>query len=207
MSVPELERSDLAWARIGDQIIFLDIADDRYFRLPDDRNRAAIEALGRNTDAVSHQPARYPLPPEWRSPQEGAPERSRDEFKLAHVAKALWTQRRVEKRIAAKSLAVVLDDLRELVRRRTKQSEELSDTGQAMLRAFDQARLIRTAADRCLARSIALSICLAASGDRSRIVMGVRSPPFGAHCWTQKDRIFLNDSLEEVLRYQPILVV
>lgn len=76
-----------------------------------------------------------------------------------------------------------------------------------MVRAFEYARLLRTAADRCLARSIALAGCLAAIGDRCHVVLGVTCPPFSAHCWAQQGDTVLNDTLEEVQRYTPILVV
>lgn len=73
--------------------------------------------------------------------------------------------------------------------------------------AFEHARLLRTAADRCLPRSIALALCLASDGKRTNLVIGVKLAPFGAHCWVQSGDEVLNDSVEEVLRYQPILII
>jgi hypothetical protein len=205
MVAPELDRPDVAWCRIGDQIVFLDIAVDRYFRLPEDRNRRLIESISQNSGPLWHQPPRFPLPADWREPNASA--KLTKEFRLGLVARALWVQRRIAKRIASRSLATVLDEFRDLIVKRTHPSPQLSVAGQAMVSAFEQANLIRTAADRCLPRSIALAICLASSGDRSRIVIGVRTPPFGAHCWAQKGSVVLNDSLEEVRRFEPILVV
>ena len=75
------------------------------------------------------------------------------------------------------------------------------------IRAFEYARLLRTAADRCLPRSIALALCLASDGMRANVVVGVRLAPFGAHCWVQQGGDVLNDSVEEVLCYRPILVI
>ncbi|MBO6767374.1 MAG: lasso peptide biosynthesis B2 protein [Erythrobacter sp.] len=205
MIAPELDQPDIAWCRIGNQIIFLDIANDRYFRLSEDRNCTLIESLIQNGGPQWHQPPRFPLPADWSEPAASA--KLAKEFRLGLVAKALWVQRRIEKRIASRSLVIVLDELRDLISRRTQTLPELSAGGEAMVQAFEQAKLIRTAADRCLPRSIALAICLASLGDRSSIVIGVRTPPFGAHCWAQKGSVVLNDSLEEVRRFEPILVV
>ncbi len=205
MIPPDLDRPDTAWCRIGNQLVFLDIAGDRYFRLPEEENRGLIETLNHNSGPRWHQPPRFTLPADWSEPLGSA--KPAREFRLTLVAKALWVQRRIEKRITSRSLMTVLCELSELIETHTQPSPELSVEGQAMVSAFEQARLIRTAADRCLPRSIALSICLASSGDRSRIVIGVRTPPFGAHCWTQKGSEVLNDSLEEVRRFEPILVV
>lgn len=116
-------------------------------------------------------------------------------------------QRRVESRLAADGFARVLADLRCLLERRTFVLQELSKAGGATVRAFEHARLLRTAAERCLPRSIALALCLASRGDRSHVVLGVRVSPFGAHSWAQQGDTVLNDSLEEVNRYHPILVV
>jgi hypothetical protein len=42
---------------------------------------------------------------------------------------------------------------------------------------------------------------------RANVVLGVKQGPFGAHCWVQHGSEILNDSVEEVLRYRPILVI
>lgn len=102
----------------------------------------------------------------------------------------------------------VLQDFRQTrMRRDARRRGGLGDAGAAMVRAFEQAKLLRTAADRCLPRSIALAGCLAAVDDPCHVILGVTSPPFGAHCWVQKGDVVLNDSHEEVQRYTPILVV
>ena len=67
--------------------------------------------------------------------------------------------------------------------------------------------MLRTAADRCLPRSIALALRLARHGFAAQLVIGVRTNPFGAHSWTQHEGAVLNDSVEEVLRFKPILIV
>ena len=186
----DLNRQGLAWRVLDGQLIFLDVFNDRYFRLSDEDNRMCLE-----------QPA------DWIAPKLTSPAIHQKTFRLAGVARALWTQRRVEARLSKHSLPLVLSQLRGVVERKSSGDAEISEEGLNCIGAFEQARLLRTAADRCLSRSIALAACLAAHGDRTRIVLGVHSPPFAAHCWVQHGDTVLNDSVEEVLRYQPILVV
>ncbi len=63
------------------------------------------------------------------------------------------------------------------------------------------------AKDACLFDALALSEFLAAYGVFPRWVFGVQSRPFAAHCWLQHDGRVLNDTVEHVKRYMPILVV
>ncbi|MFW2449245.1 MAG: lasso peptide biosynthesis B2 protein [Qipengyuania pacifica] len=205
--VGEYDRADMAWCVVDQRVIFLDVAQDRYFALPEGRNRAFIRQVEKSGFADGGQPSFLPRPADWISPSQAFQFEHQAGFSLARIARALWVQRRIESRLKSGVLAELLFDLRTLVERRAEPSAELGSVGEDTVRAFEQARLLRTTADRCLARSIALSFCLASQGEHSRVVLGVRSAPFGAHCWTQKGDTVLNDSLEEVLRFQPILVV
>lgn len=207
MVMAGIDWSQVAWCRIEDRLVFLDIARDRYFRLPEPREHeflAGLEPLG---PAARYQPASLPNPADWRMPRAACPARLDGDFRLAEIARALWLQRRVEAQLAARSLGDILHDLRGLVARRMSQPGALDDSGRAVVSAFERARLLRSSATRCLSHSIALATALAARGIDSHVVVGVRSPPFGAHCWTQHRDMVLNDSLESVLRYRPILVV
>jgi hypothetical protein len=38
-------------------------------------------------------------------------------------------------------------------------------------------------------------------------VFGVQTRPFAAHCWLQHENIVLNDTVEHVTRYTPIMTV
>jgi hypothetical protein len=60
---------------------------------------------------------------------------------------------------------------------------------------------------RCLFDSLALLYYLQAFELRPSWVFGVRSEPFDAHCWLQTGETVVNDSLEKVAAYAPILVV
>ncbi len=64
-----------------------------------------------------------------------------------------------------------------------------------------------TAKDACLFDALALSEFLAGYGMLPRWVFAVQARPFAAHCWLQHGGIVLNDTVEHVKRYTPIMVV
>jgi hypothetical protein len=57
----------------------------------------------------------------------------------------------------------------------------------------------------CLFDSIALLEFLARYHMFPRIVFGVVADPFEAHCWLQEGTILINDDLERVSKYKPIM--
>lgn len=73
--------------------------------------------------------------------------------------------------------------------------------------AFDQTALILGRTDRCLVRSLAMFSILRGHGVSAALVIGVRSDPFSAHAWVQHDDIVLNDSVDQINNYAPILVL
>lgn len=58
----------------------------------------------------------------------------------------------------------------------------------------------------CLYRSFMLLRFLGEGGCDADWVFGVRTRPFEAHCWIQAGGVVLNDSLDHVRSYAPILV-
>jgi len=61
--------------------------------------------------------------------------------------------------------------------------------------------------DSCLFHSLAMARYLSCFRVSSRWVFGVQDAPFGAHCWLVHEDILLNDSLEHVAQYTPIMEV
>lgn len=59
---------------------------------------------------------------------------------------------------------------------------------------------------RCLYRAYTLRRFLRAGGLDARWVFGVRTWPFAAHCWLQIDDLLLDDDLDRVGLYTPIMV-
>lgn len=204
-----LERPDLAWCLVDDTLIFLDVFEDRYFCLPDERNAALVSEIRAGTvpDRLWRQPEDFPRPADWTFAARTCEAIREGEFDLAETARALWAQRRIERRLATKQLSVVLTEARSALQRIGSRSACLSGRGKRCARAFEQAKLLRRAEGQCLPRSLALALCLAHRGDRPHLVLGVHLRPFKAHCWVQSGDAVLNDSAEEVLRYRPILII
>lgn len=59
----------------------------------------------------------------------------------------------------------------------------------------------------CLFDSLALVYFLLRQGVRPEWVFGVKVAPFGAHCWVQVDSVLVNDTLDNVRAYVPIMRV
>ena len=73
--------------------------------------------------------------------------------------------------------------------------------------AFEALGLVFRRSDRCLVRSLAfLRICLR-RGFAPNLVFGVQASPFSAHCWVQQSEAVLNDSIENVRPFTPIMAV
>lgn len=199
--------SSTAWCRAGDHFVFIDLDQDRYFRLDSEREILWLSSSGEKEKPDWSQPEILSRPAQWRAPGRESEARHRGGFSVARIAQSLWAQRRVETRLASRPLLSVLTELRHVIEERSRSTLGLSKDSEAIIRAFEHARLLRSAKDRCLSRSIAMAGCLAASGDRSHVVFGITIAPFTAHCWVQQGDTVLSESLEEVQRYTPILVV
>jgi hypothetical protein len=76
-----------------------------------------------------------------------------------------------------------------------------------LLTAFTALRVFWSRPRQCLFDALALRIFLARYGLHAHWVFGVRMNPFGAHCWIQHEGIVLNDSVEFVRAFTPIMTV
>jgi hypothetical protein len=193
----------------------------RYFRLDEAANDAflcfiagdeasrLIQTLEASDVIVSAGPAPPVAAPIPLAPLRRAVAVTTGVFRLGDVAHALWVQKHAERRLATRSLSEVVTHLRLVKSRHGDSDFEIApDTPAArILRAFEYAKVLRSAADRCLPRSIALGLCLARIGVRCDVIIGVKLGPFAAHCWVQAGNEVLNDSVEEVARFTPILIV
>jgi integrase len=201
------DNPDLAYCDINGTLLFLDIARDRYFCLRGPDNRKALAYLDQQRLGRSRQPKLGPTNCEISQPLVSSSAISTGHFHIGDIARALWVQRRVERQLASRPFHSIIMDLATLLDSRAKEESRSKRTPETTIRAFEYSRLLRTAANRCLPRSIALALCLASEGMRANVVLGVKRGPFGAHCWVQHRTEVLNDSVEEVLRYRPILVI
>jgi hypothetical protein len=76
-----------------------------------------------------------------------------------------------------------------------------------MVETFGRLRPYYPRAYLCLFDSLALVNFLAPYGAFPQWVYGVRLNPFAAHCWVQDSGVVLNDVVENVREYTPLMVV
>jgi hypothetical protein len=73
--------------------------------------------------------------------------------------------------------------------------------------AFQASQKLLSASGRCLLVSIALMQDLLRRGVIAELVIGVRSTPFAAHAWVQQGELLLNDRLDVVRAYTPLMML
>jgi hypothetical protein len=118
----------------------------------------------------------------------------------------LFAQARASIRLRRRSLAWLPEWVRE---RRVKSSKRPppESAWQAVTDAFAATVSIRPRSDRCLSSSIAfLDVGFSRHLD-AQLVFGVYSSPFSAHCWVQAGDTVLNDRIENVRTFTPILAI
>lgn len=86
-------------------------------------------------------------------------------------------------------------------------SEPLEVTSvHALVLAFRRLRpLFYRGRERCLLDSLVLASFLAKYRVFPHLVIGVMLGPFGGHCWVQYENLVLNDRLERVAKFTPIM--
>ena len=81
------------------------------------------------------------------------------------------------------------------------------DALQTAIATYDKLRPFAfTAHDKCLQDSLAMAHFLASEGFAADWLIGVKTNPFAAHSWVQRNGVVLNDQHEYVCRFCPILV-
>lgn len=102
--------------------------------------------------------------------------------------------------------------LQETVQRVTSAAERSGDhttfdyqKARTRIAAFNRLRPFYDRSYLCLFDSLALLLFLAKFRLFPRWIFGVQSEPFAAHCWVQEGDVVLNDTVERVQPYTPIL--
>lgn len=217
-------RHGLAFCLIGDTVIFLDATAGRYFgasqqtqisfsrlisdsgRLPDEGDRNLSALISRGYLVESPLPVEFDIPP-VQDLADNIGTRTFPSTPISLVALVVLWQLLIKVRLQTSSLDRLLDALS---RRRLNQAPAKFDKRLHALRvsaAFRKAAIFLGATDRCLVQSLAMFAVLKRHGVPCRFAIGVRTRPFKAHSWVEFDTLVLNDDIENVLRFNPILVV
>lgn len=202
----------------GDAVMLLDLRRDRYFRVPpvlasDARDWLAgggppparmLELLRRHAivgrddaDAIRPTQERIAIPAALPDPIEPAGQRLAG-LSVAISVASTWAT------LKARPLKSVIDRVRASRSPSLGSSDAIS--GEALAR-YHRARRLVPIRKNCLLDSLALDSWLGKTGPQRRIVIGVTTEPFLAHCWLQTEAMLLNDNYDHVRRYTPILVV
>lgn len=215
-------RPDLAFCFVQQRAIFLDMAADRYFSLDgpagdsfsrlvaekplspaDDEALTRLVARGilESKDVGSvPAPCRHPAP---RHSYLDAPIASADARRLPSVA---WHLGATKLRLRRVPLASMVQYVA-LAKKRPGTPNPVGADLHKLAQTYEWTRRFLMPLDRCLVRALALAGQAAGAGHRIDLVFGVQLRPFGAHCWVEYEGMVLDDRLDHVRNFTPILAV
>lgn len=208
----------------GGRAIFLDVRYDRYFTLParlapefaavagehtiGTVTRDGLAALGENTKSANAECGGVEIAG-TPSPAEPTGDRIADQTRakipVSLVAAALLIAILAKLLMRLCPLRLVLARL-EAGKREGAQETDLSEVDR-IAEAFRRTNLFLKSDGNCLPRTLAYVWLCRKFGHNPQFIIGVRINPFSAHCWAQDGAIVLNDALDRVRSYQPILVI
>ena len=213
-------RDTIGVAHFADCAIVLDIEADRYWQVPARlalaiarvaqpvaepiaaQDLARLEALGL---LVRGAPSAKPRLRASTVPVtvSALDTRSPDANAAAFVASVLWYAARGWVAVRTVRLARLLMAIE---RRRPTARSATVDLG-VLARAFVRYRRLLPIEPVCLADSLGFLAMAARYGHYPNLVFGVTAHPFSAHCWVQAGETVLNDSIDHVTAFTPILAV
>lgn len=212
----------LSFCAIGEQLMFLDIARDRYFCLTPDADRAFRQLI-----------AAVPLDPPDQALVHGLVERgllcrtADEHLPAACTGPATPHTSLLDTDRSSSRMAVILAGidlfragrqlrharwpvvLARLARDKAKLNPLQTDADRLwdVAAAFERLGTFITPIDRCVPRSVAVMRRSIALGLAPTLVIGVRLRPFGAHCWVQYQQTLLNERVDRARTFTPILTV
>lgn len=213
-------REDVFMARADGLLIFLDLKADRYFALAAELSAQLaplIEVGGAEPDLDvvrrlrkagaaaddGDEGARDFFITRHRQANEGVPNSGTTP---ALALGAAFCRLRASELLKRRHLSEVTRD-RRLARVRNRTRAAADENVRSVSSKFVAARALRGGRDACLKEALALLLFLGAEGSRADWVFGVKGAPFAAHCWVQLGETVLNDSVDNVRAYTPIMVV
>lgn len=219
-------RHDLSYCVVDGHAVFLDIAADRYFRLPERLEQAFVAyvtAPGSSATAAAMLAQHDILvagddsgasPAPVPAPSRSAHEMPGDDAGsvISAIPEVMATTWKCHRRLRTRRLKEVIGDTVRYREERCQPPSAAPDPvhEQRVLQAasiFQSARIFAPITTRCLLDSISLVRFLARRRLHSSIVFGVTYDPFSAHCWVQTGDIALNENVGNAMAYTIIKVV
>lgn len=189
---PELS-SRCGFGLVSGRPLFLDLKSDSYFLLEPEEERRWLAHGGNGGRATRvTRPARSLL--------SRRPGRSRP--RLAEVAGLARLILRTRRALARRPLAQLVDE----ALAPPTVAPKAHDPAIAALRFRDARRWIPIESH-CLTDSLALLTYLRDRGQGAMLVFGAKLDPFAAHCWLQAGDLLLNDSIDRIEIFTPVLAI
>lgn len=214
-------RPGISFGRVQGQLVFLDVERDRYFGLGgeaaqlfsaccgtagrdlDPEERAQLLATGLVEEAErGARPtaacAEIPLTSLFELPGE----RPRPSFLAAvEIAGRLIPIRRALARTGIARRLRRIEAMKARLLPARRQADPIP-----LARRFNAARPLVPVAPSCLSDSLACLEFLLSRGASAELVFAVKLSPFAAHAWVQTHDLILNDQVDYVGEYTPVLV-
>lgn len=124
---------------------------------------------------------------------------------LPCIARFVWACAKIDWELRAKKFAHTLARIERRRQRAVGDAMRNFDYASELIATFKALRPIYPRPYLCLFDSLALLEFLACYGVLPRVVFGVVADPFQAHCWLQEGATVLNDNIERVGKFKPIL--
>ena len=214
-------RRGISFCEVSGRFIFLDVDRDRYFCLGNEAE-GAFRRLVRGLSSPADDPALASLVEKGMLVRSAQGERPRpcplpsaasqsllDEARVARplgIASALAGLLAASLRLKWLGLSRVLEEIRD-AKGVVDRPPDRPDALEATAACFQQAVILASLPDKCLQRSVALATRLLSRNVEVELIFGVRLGPFQAHCWVQQGTTLLNDRLDVVRTFTPILVL
>lgn len=211
-------RPDLYGCVANGRTVLLDLAADRYFALQAPTDTALQQAFAgtASEDTLNGLAARRLIvetnaDTRPRATRYTAPRIDLSSLKCSGPAIIppiipVLTQMTTKHDLAVQPLHKVISEIET-----AKRHHDLAGVGfkkaAHMIARYNASRRFISAQDECLRWSIAMVRYLRRSRYFPDLVLGVRMMPFAAHAWVQDGGTVLNDTVEYVSAYTPILVV
>ncbi|CAL4869358.1 hypothetical protein MMA231_03650 (plasmid) [Asticcacaulis sp. MM231] len=214
-------RTDVYGCVANGRVVVLDLAADRYFALPTATDAAVQDWFnGKGLDPATTSKlmtAGLIVQSEAGAPRQQvalAPARSSRlpqqsaSLSLLPPLFPVFAQIQARHDLKHRPLNDIISDIRQHKCRKASHAPPVDgDTLSHITLRYLASRRFISGQNECLRWSIAMVRYLSAYGYYPNLVLGVRMMPFGAHAWVQDGDTLLNDTVEQVSAYTPILVV
>lgn len=218
-------RDDVYCCTCAEQVIVLDARAERYFMLPE-RLRSAFLRLWDGVAPEERDPillrslistgivtsdqvptGRCAQPVVVTQPRRELAVHTAHRIPWTEVAYAAFHQMSCRLTLRRGQLMVVLADLQGDPRDSPVADDTLHEQISRVAMAFRATSGLIRQQDQCLPRSISFARICKKRGVKVTLVIGVALDPFSAHAWVQEGDAVLNDTIERIRCYTPILAV